>query len=99
MAGINVEHDMWKHLKEVMERLEKVETESRKQHRQDTARIKELETKIEELEQRNQLLQNEIDRLKYKDDTDSHNSSMPPSTDQRPSKGKCITAKSCTGIT
>ena len=86
MAGINVEHDIWKHLMEVMDRLEKVETDAREQHRKDTAKIKELEAKIEELEQRNQLLQNEIDRLKHKDDTDSHNSSLPPSTDQRPSK-------------
>ncbi|MBQ8088772.1 MAG: hypothetical protein IJ234_10225, partial [Clostridia bacterium] len=83
MAGINVEHDIWKHLMEVMDRLEKVETDAREQHRKDTAKIKELEAKIEELEQRNQLLQNEIDRLKYKDDTDSHNSFLPPSTNQR----------------
>ena len=86
MAGINVEHDMWKHLMEVMDRLDKVEREAKEQHRQDTTRIKELETKVEELEQRNAVLQNEIDRLKHKDDTDSHNSSLPPSTDQKPGK-------------
>lgn len=86
MAGINAERDMWKHLMEVMDRLEKVEQEAKEQHRQDTTRIKELETKVEELEQRNAVLQNEIDRLKHKDDTDSHNSSLPPSTDQKPCK-------------
>ena len=86
MAGINVEQDMWKHLMEVMDRLEKVETEAREQHRRDSARIKELEGKVVELEQRNAVLQNEIDRLKHKDDTDSHNSSLPPSTDQKPGK-------------
>ena len=86
MAGINVEHDMWKHLMEVMDRLDKVETEAREQHRRDSARIKELEAKVVELEQRNAVLQNEIDRLKHKDDTDSHNSSLPPSTDQKPGK-------------
>lgn len=86
MAGINVERDMWKHLTEVMDRLEKVEQEAKEQHRQDTVRIRELEAKVEELEQRNTVLQNEIDRLKHKDDTDSHNSSLPPSTDQKPSK-------------
>ena len=64
MAGINVEHDMWKHLMEVMDRLDKVETEAREQHRRDSARIKELEAKVVELEQRNAVLQNEIDRLK-----------------------------------
>ena len=86
MAGINVEGNMWKHLTEVMDRLDKVEREAKEQHRQDTRRIKELETKVEELEQRNAVLQNEIDRLKHKDDTDSHNSSLPPSTDQKPGK-------------
>jgi len=86
MAGINAERDMWKHLTEVMDRLNKVEQEAKKQHRQDTARIKELETKVKELEQRNTVLQNEIDRLKHKDDTNSHNSSLPPSTDQKPGK-------------
>jgi len=86
MAGLNVERDMWKHLTEVMDRLDKVETAAREQNRRDTARIRELETKVEELEQRNAMLQNEIDRLKHKDDTDSHNSSMPPSTDQKPRK-------------
>ena len=48
MAGINAERDMWKHLTEVMDRLNKVEQEAKKQHRQDTARIKELETKVKE---------------------------------------------------
>ena len=86
MAGINVERDMWKHLMEVMDRLEKVETEAREQRRRDSARIKELEAKVVELEERNAVLQNEIDRLKHKDDTDSHNSSLPPSTDQKPGK-------------
>lgn len=86
MAGIKVEHDMWKHLMEVMDRLEKVEMEAREQHRRDSVRIKELEAKVVELEQRNAVLQNEIDRLKHKDDTDSHNSSLPPSTDPKPGK-------------
>ena len=86
MAGINVERDIWKHLTEVMDRLEKVETEAQEQHQRDTRRIKELETKVEELEKRNAILQNEIDRLKHKDDTDSHNSSLPPSTDEKPRK-------------
>ena len=65
MAGITVEHDMWKRLVEVMDRLEKVETEAREQHRRDSARIKELEAKVVEMEQRNAVLQNEIDRLKH----------------------------------
>lgn len=43
MAVVNVEHDMWKHLMEVMDRLNKVETEAREQHKRDSARIKELE--------------------------------------------------------
>ena len=76
MAGINAERDLWNHLMEVINRLEKVERESKEQHRRDTARIKELETKVEELEKRNAVLQNEIDRLKHKNDTDSHNSSV-----------------------
>ena len=32
MAGINAERDMWKHLTEVMDRLNKVEQEAKKQH-------------------------------------------------------------------
>ena len=86
MAGMNVERDIWNHLMEVMDRLEKVETEAKEQHRRDTIRIKELETKVADLEKRNAILQDEIDRLKHKDDTDSHNSSLPPSTDQKPAK-------------
>lgn len=86
MAGMNVERDIWNHLMEVTARLEKVENEAREQHRHDRTRIKELETKVDELEQRNTALQNEIDRLKHKDETDSHNSSLPPSTDQKPGK-------------
>lgn len=86
MAGINAERDMWKHLTEVMDRLEKVERDAKEQHRRDSERIKELEEKVEDLEKRNAVLQNEIDRLKHKDDSDSHNSSVPPSTDQKPVK-------------
>ena len=45
MAGINVEHGMWKQLMEVMDRLDKVEREAREQHRRDSAWIKELEAR------------------------------------------------------
>ena len=86
MAGMNAERDIWNHLMEVMDRLEKVEAEAKEQHRRDTVRIKELETKVADLEKRNAVLQNEIDRLKHKDDTNSHNSSLPPSTDQKSEK-------------
>ena len=70
MAGINAEHDIWKHLMEVMARLEEAEAKG----------------KVAELEKRIALLQDENNRLKHRDDTDSHNSSLPPSTDQKPAK-------------
>lgn len=115
MTGINAERDIWKHLMEVMDRLEEVEAQGRNerekhraemrrereehraevsrmltQHREEkrraAARIEELEGRIEELQEVNLKLQDEISRLKHKDDKDSHNSSLPPSTDQRPTK-------------
>ena len=86
MAGMNAERDIFKHLMEVMDRLEKVEQESKEQHRSDQERIRELEEKVEEQARTIEKLNNEIDRLKHKDDKDSHNSSLPPSSDQRPSK-------------
>ena len=39
MAGINAERDIYKHLMEVMARLEKVEKESSAEHRKDQERI------------------------------------------------------------
>lgn len=86
MTGINAERDIYKHLMEVMERLEKVEKESREEHRKDQERIKELEEKVTEQAETIEKLNNEIDRLKHKDDKDSHNSSLPPSGDQRREK-------------
>ena len=86
MAGMNVERNIFNHLMEVMDRLEKVERESKKQHQADQERIRELEKKVAEQAQTIERLNNEIDRLKHKDDKDSHNSSLPPSSDQRPTK-------------
>jgi len=86
MAGMNVERNIFNHLMEVMDRLEKIELESKEQHQADQERIKELEEKVEEQAQTIEKLNNEIDRLKHKDDKDSHNSSLPPSSDQRPTK-------------
>ncbi len=104
MTGINAERDIWKHLMEVMDRLDEVEAQGRKereehqaevqriqaQHKEElrraAERIKELEGQVAELREENRKLQDEISRLKHREDTDSHNSSLPPSTDQRPSK-------------
>ena len=48
MTGMNVERDIFKHLMEVMNRLEKVEQESKELHHADQERIRELEEKVEE---------------------------------------------------
>ena len=76
-----------------MDRLEATEARAkaeRERHaaerRRDAERIKELEARIAELEETIRKLQEENSRLKHRDETDSHNSSLPPSTDQRPSK-------------
>lgn len=86
MAGVNAERSMWNHLMDVMERLEKVEAQSRADRLRDAEEIKGLKAKVAEQEETIRKLQEEISRLKHKDDTDSHNSSLPPSTDQRPTK-------------
>ena len=64
MTGINAERDIYKHLMEVMGRLEKVEKESREEHRKDQERIKELEEKVTEQAETIEKLNNEIDRFK-----------------------------------
>ena len=93
MAGMNAGRDIYNHLMEVMERLEKVEAQAERErrehaeeHRQDQEHIQELEKTVTEQAAMIGKLNNEIDRLKHKGDQDSHNSSLPPSRDQRPTK-------------
>ena len=55
----------------------------KEKHRAEKAK---LEKKIAELTEENEKLKSEVARLKSNDKNDSHNSSMPPSKDQKPSK-------------
>ena len=60
----------------------------REEHRAEKAK---LEKKISELTEENEKLKSEVARLKSNDNNDSHNSSMPPSKDQKP--GKAVNEK------
>ena len=93
MAGIHAERDIWKHLMEVMERLEQVEAaakEERVRHCRECAqlkdRIRELEAECKGKDEIIRKLEAEVARLKQQAEKDSHNSSLPPSTDEKPSK-------------
>ena len=107
MAGINAERDIWKHLMEVMDRVDSLEQRLKKErinHVAEIRRLKEdqqkalkeerrmhgeeiraLKAQLAGLTEENQKLREEVTRLKSQLEKDSHNSSLPPSRDQRPS--------------
>ena len=86
MAGGNYERGIYNQLMEVMERLGKVEREAAATHQKDQEEIRELKDTVARQEKKIEQLTEELERLQSKDDTDSHNSSKPPSSDQKPSK-------------
>lgn len=110
MSGMNVERHMYKHLMEVMECLDQVKDELRKEKAEREAELQavraehweeirrmneqhglemaERDRRIAELEAENALLKEDRARHESNDHNDSSNSSLPPSTDQKPSKPK-----------
>ena len=81
-----VEAQARKEREEHQAEISRIQAQHKEEKHRAAERIKELEGKVAELEEMNQKLQEEVDRLKHKDDKDSHNSSLPPSTDQKPVK-------------
>ena len=110
MAGMNAEKNIYKHLMDVMERVDQLEANQKdlklahekemrkikKEHREEIARINakhqaevtELKNELREVKEENRLLKEDKARRESNDHNDSSNSSLPPSTDQRPSKPK-----------
>lgn len=86
MAGGNYERGMYNQLMEVMARLGKVEREAAATHQRDQEEIRELKATVARQEKKIEQLTEELERFQSKDKTDSHNSSKPPSSDQKPSK-------------
>lgn len=81
--GGNYEKSIYNQLMEVMERLESVESSSRKEIYILHDRIDTLEKENESLKKENQLLKDDNERLKSILNNDSSNTSLPPSTDQK----------------
>lgn len=86
MAGGNYERGLYNQLMEVMERLGKVEREAAATHQKDQEEIRELKDTVARQEKKIEHLTEELERFQSKDKTDSHNSSKPPSSDQKSSK-------------
>ncbi len=84
--GGNYEKDMYKHLMEVMERLDSVEKEHKKEVTGLKKEITGLKVANEQLKNENKLLRDENARLKSIINNDSSNSSLPPSSDQKGGK-------------
>ena len=86
MSGINPEKSIFRELQNVYKKMEQMESRYKTE-------IRHLHNKIDDLEKRNAKLQrkvikleNENERLKRALNNTSSNSSLPPSTDQKPSK-------------
>ena len=86
MAGGNYERGMYNQLMDVMARLGKVEREAAETHRKDQEEIRELKMTVKQQQETIERLTDEVARLQSKDRNDSHNSSLPPSTDQKTGK-------------
>ncbi len=86
MAGGNYERGLYNQLMEVMERLGKVEREAAATHQKDREEIRELKDTVARQEKKIEQLTEELERFQSKDKTDSHNSSKPPSSDQKSNK-------------
>ena len=86
MAGGNYERGMYNQLMEVMARLGKVEREAAAVHQKDQEEIRELKDTVKKQQVKIEQLTEELNRYQSKDKTDSHNSSKPPSSDQKPNK-------------
>lgn len=93
--------DTQNRLDAMMARLDKIEQEHREEirelkaeHAREVAELKEeiaeRDTLIQNLTERNEALEGEVSRLKSIINNDSHNSSNPPSKDQKPNRKKAV---------
>ena len=78
--------DIFKQLEETMKRLDKVESTLNNVKIEHKVEVGKLNDKIDYLEKENTLLKNDNERLRRIINNDSTNSSLPPSTDKKPTK-------------
>ena len=81
--GGNYEHGLYNQLMEVMERLDTVEKESKKEIRQLKDELSDLKKENQHLLEENQLLRDDNARMKSILNNNSSNTSQPPSTDKK----------------
>ena len=91
--GRNYNRDLFKHIEELQRKVDSVQIELSTTKAQSETRIQVLEDRVQELEEENaslkeenRILLNDNIRLKRILNNNSKNSSLPPSTDQKPSK-------------
>ena len=84
--GGNYERGLYNQLMEVMERLDTVEKESKKEIRKLNDEIFSLKEENQHLKEENRLLRDDNARMKSILNNDSSNTSQPPSTDQKGGK-------------
>lgn len=84
--GGNYERGLYNQLMEVMERLDTVEKESKKEIKKLNDEISSLKKENQHLKEENRLLRDDNARMKSILNNDSSNTSQPPSTDQKGSK-------------
>lgn len=84
--GGNYERGLYNQLMEVMERLDTVEKESRKEIKKLNDEISDLKKENQHLKEENKLLLDDNARMKSILNNDSSNTSQPPSTDQKGTK-------------
>lgn len=89
----NFNRDLFKHIEELQREVASLRSELAETKRQSSERITELEVRVQELEaenatlrEENKRLLNDNIRLKRILNNNSKNSSLPPSTDQKPTK-------------
>ena len=84
--GGNYERGLYNQLMEVMERLDTVEKESKKEIRKLNDEISTLKKENQQLKEENRLLRDDNARMKSILSNDSSNTSQSPSTDQKGGK-------------
>lgn len=84
--GGNYERGLYNQLMEVMERLDTVEKESKREIRKLNDEISALKKENQHLKEENRLLRDDNARMKSILNNDSSNTSQPPSTDQKGGK-------------
>lgn len=73
--------DFCKQLEEIMKKCDNLSLEMERQKKEYTDKIDKLTLENKQLKEKNEKLENEVDRLKKQLNNDSNNSSKPPSTD------------------